>query len=72
MVSLEKYYDPQRKLRLVGLLDHMGQVCRERGKLLIVKSVNEDSVLMRLLQEELFPSISFTLNVGHISFNSYQ
>ena len=63
MVSLEKYYEPQRKLRLVGILESMREEKIERGKQLIVKSVKDDVILARLLQQELFPSIPCAMNV---------
>ena len=55
-VSLEKYYEPQRRLRLVGVLDSLKDPA-DRRKQLIVRTVKNDAPLMKLLQSELFPPI---------------
>ena len=63
VVSLEKYYEPQRRLRLVGVLDSLRDPA-DRKKLLIVQTVKKDEALMKLLQSELFPAIQFRANVA--------
>lgn len=62
MVSLEKYYEPQRRLRLVGVLDSLKDPA-DKKKLLVVRTVKNDAPLMKLLQSELYPSIQFRANV---------
>ena len=48
-VSLEKYSEPQRRLRLVGVLDSLKDPA-DRRKQLIVRTVKNDAPLMKLLQ----------------------
>ena len=60
--SLEKYYEPQRRLRLVGVLDSLKDPA-DRRKQLIVRTVRNDAPLMKLLQSELFPPILFRAKV---------
>ena len=55
-MSLEKYYEPQRRLRLVGVLDSLKDPA-DRRKQLIVRTVKNDAPLMKLLQSEVFPPI---------------
>lgn len=61
-MSLEKYYEPQRRLRLVGVLDSLKDPA-DRRKQLIVRTVKNDAPLMKLLQSELFPPILFRAKV---------
>lgn len=63
-VSLEKYYDPHRRLRLIGVMNEIAEIKGKKGKRLIVKSVRNDSQLKKLLESELFPSIDYTCDVG--------
>lgn len=61
-MSLERYYEPQRRLRLVGVLDSLKDPA-DRRKQLIVRTVKNDAPLMKLLQSELFPPILFRAKV---------
>ena len=61
-VSLEKYYEPQRRLRLVGVLDSLKDPA-DRRKQLIVRTVKNDAPLIKLLQSELFPPFLFRAKV---------
>lgn len=61
MASLEKYYEPHRRLRLIGILNDLPPV--GNGKRLVVRSIKNDKALTKLLQTELYPPISFYLNV---------
>ena len=61
-MSLEKYYEPQRRLRLGGVLDSLKDPA-DRRKQLIVRTVKNDAPLMKLLQSELFPPILFRAQV---------
>ncbi|KAK8802616.1 hypothetical protein WA171_006292 [Blastocystis sp. BT1] len=60
-VSLEKYYEPQRRLRLIGILNDIPLI--GDGKQLVIRSIKNDTSLMKLLQSELYPPISFRVNV---------
>lgn len=65
-MSLEKYFDPHRRLRLIGVLNGFEQVKNTKGKQLIVKTVSNDTSLCTLLKSELFPSVeySYTVRIG--------
>ena len=69
-VSLEKYHDPQRRLRLFGVLDSIGSNQNPKDsktpKRLIVNTIDGDPVLRRLLSMELYPSVHFTQQKYHI------
>ena len=76
VVSLEKYHDTHRRLRLFGVLESIaGQKEKEKDnqkdkeknnnskKRLIVQTVENDPILRRFLEMELFPSIQFQQQV---------
>ena len=72
-MSLEKYHDPQRRLRLFGVLDSIGNKQNTKDsktpKRLIVNTIDGDPVLRKLLSMELYPSVHFTQQVCDETYN---
>ena len=73
VVSLEKYHDAHRRLRMLGVLE---SIAEQKGKKkknknskqrLIVQTVDNDPILRRFLEMEVFPSIQFQQQVGAVS-----
>ena len=62
-ISLEKYYEPHRRLRLIGTLNTVGlEATEKKVKSLIVKTIKNDKALCKLLHSEVFPSIQYQLD----------
>ena len=61
VASLEKYYEPHRRLRLIGILNDIPST--GNGKQVVIRSIKNDTALTKLLQSELYPPISFRVNV---------
>lgn len=72
VVSLEKYHDAHRRLRMFGVLESIAEQKEKKKKKnskqrLIVQTVENDPILRRFLEMELFPSIQFQQQVGAAS-----
>lgn len=66
-VALDKYYDPHRRLRLIGVLSEFESLMERKelkGRQLIVKTIPNDKSLCSLLSSELFPAVHYSYSVS--------